>query len=88
MANTKEIVRGLESLDLDDERILASLNTKEAKHLAEQEIMDIPGLSAVRKVLEKYNVTNVTIDFKLNVTCKFSKYHNPKKVENDQRKLH
>ena len=66
------------------------LIAKERKYLAEEDIKDIAGLSQIRDILVKYNITNVTIDFNLNVYCRFTKKFSPKEMEsrNDKNRLH
>jgi hypothetical protein len=49
-----------------------------------EEIKDIKGLSLIRNVMEKYNLSFVTIDFKLNITAKRSRDYCPKR---DKEKL-
>lgn len=61
------------------------MDTNEAKRLAMEELLDVPGLSKVKNILEKYNLTHVSIDFKLNLTLKKSNQYNPlrEKQKND-----
>ena len=65
----------------DMERYWSKLDTmsrKEVLSLAEDEFLDIPGLSKVANVLRKYNLTEVTINHKLQFALKRSLSKNPR----------
>ena len=47
--------------------------------MAEQELLDVRGLTAIRKILQKYNLTNVTIDHRLKFAFKKSLDYCPRK---------
>jgi len=73
--------------DLKDHwRKIDSLSKNEIKDRAREELLDIKGLSAVRNILCKYNLTNVCIDFRLNLAFKRSPKDNPKKYFEKQGK--
>ena len=52
---------------------------KDVLKMAEEEMLDVKGLSIVRKILYKYNLTNVSIDHNLKFAFKRSLTYNPKK---------
>jgi len=49
---------------------LDTLRRDEVIRLAKEEILDIRGLSAVQKVLYKYNLSTFTMDHDLNISLK------------------
>ena len=61
------------------EKDVSGLPRSEASKLAIDEIMDVRGLSKVKQILIKYNLTNITIDFNLKMYTKRSLLYNPKK---------
>lgn len=63
-----------DSKEQSDPRTLGN----ERKRLAVDEIMDIPGLSKIRNILEKYQLSSVTIDFKLQIVARDSRNYNPR----------
>lgn len=61
-----------------------SMSRQEQYEEAIEEIMDVPGLSKLQGIMKKYNLSFVTIDYKLQITVKRSKDYCPKK---DEKKL-
>jgi len=47
--------------------------------MAEDELLDVRGLSIVKQILHKYNLSSVTLDHKLRFTLKRSLTQNPRK---------
>jgi len=51
---------------------LEDLPRKKRLSLAEEELLDVRGLSVVKKILYKYNLTHVAIDHQLRMSFKKS----------------
>lgn len=60
-------------------RLLDGMPRKDVLQMAEEEMLDVKGLSLVRNILYKYNLTNVSIDHKLRFAFKKSVQDNPRK---------
>ena len=60
-------------------KYIQTMPKQHAYYEAKEEILDITGLSKLRKVMEKYNLSYVAFDFKLNVTVKRLRSYNPAK---------
>lgn len=60
-----------------------SMPRQGAYYEATEEVLDIPGLAKLKSVMEKYNLSYVTLDHRLQVTVKRTKHYCP---ENDKRK--
>lgn len=58
---------------------LNTLTRAQIIEMAEQELLDIKGLTAVRKILHKYNLTNVTMDNRMKFAFKKSIDYCPRK---------
>ena len=58
---------------------LHSMPRNEVLKLAKEEVLDVRGLSILKNILYKYNLSNVTIDYKLNISFKKSKDYCPQK---------
>ncbi len=66
---------------------LGGLPRNDVIKMAEEELLDVRGLSLVKNILYKYNLSNVTIDYKLKLAFKRSIQYCPKKeFEKEQRK--
>ena len=59
-------------------KTLAGLSRKELDTLAREEILDVRGLSKIRNILYKYNLSSVTFDHKLRMTFKKKMKYGPK----------
>jgi len=55
------------------------LPRKEVVHMAEEEIKDVRGLSKVKEILYKYNLSSVTIDYRLMISFQKKMERNPRK---------
>jgi len=58
---------------------LDGMPRKDVLNMAEEEMLDVRGLSLVKKILYKYNLTHVTIDHNLKFSFKRSLTYNPRK---------
>ena len=56
-----------------------TLSRKEVMKLAEDEIMDVRGLSRIKEILLKYNLSSVSFDYKLRIIFKKSTLYTPRK---------
>jgi len=52
---------------------------KEVMQLATDEVMDVRGLSRIKAILLKYNLSSVSFDYKLRITFKKSTLYTPRK---------
>lgn len=59
--------------------LLDGMPRKDVLQMAEEEMLDVKGLSIVRNILYKYNLTHVSIDHKLRFAFKRSVKDNPRK---------
>ena len=64
-----------------------SMPRQEAYEEAVEEIIDIPGLSKIKKIMEKYNISYIVFDYKMNISAKRSAQYCPKWEEQKQEKL-
>jgi len=62
-------------------KYLDGLPRKDVLRMAQEELLDVRGLSVVKNILDKYNLTNVTIDHNLRLTLKKSIQDNPRKAQ-------
>lgn len=58
---------------------LSTLPRSKIHQMAEEELMDVRGLSLVKTILHKYNLTNVTINYNLKFAFKKSIEYCPRK---------
>jgi len=59
-------------------KYLEGLPRKDILRMAEEELLDVRGLSKVRGILQRYNITHVTIDHRLQFSFKKSPGYSPK----------
>ena len=58
-----------------------SMPRKDVLNLAMEEMLDVRGLSKVKEILYKYNLSTVTFDYKLQITFKKSLTYCPRRNE-------
>lgn len=63
---------------------LSTLTRNDVVKMAHDELLDVKGLSMVKQILYKYNLSHVTIDHRLNFVFKKSPDYCPRKDLEDK----